>query len=652
VSTYRGEYAGSGLSATFQEWATKWHPKVALPFNGDYSTDYGDGGGGLLTPTTAPTFAGGYRDGQAIQTWTSEDSGPLDSTATVQSTAMLVYIPSTSVSAGLWSKGGATTGHYIYLSAGTLAASFRTSSLDRDQVTAPITAGWHTVGVSFSTTSGVMALYIDGLVVDSVTPSLNTANATGNPKIGDNDVSGVTTTINGTGILISHFAWDNSTQPSQFFYEHAFSVLNPPYEWGDYWIATGSGTINGQAFYPGAKIIAKGDPVGASWAVVNSLPAPSYQATSTPGVTIATSTPSSSIVAQFESDLVTVIRRVDIYEKDGTTLYLSDVAVETGSVSVDMGRAERRNIDLTLNDDRIEYGPGGFWYDKVIKAYRGILLNTGDAWLAPLGVFLPDNITRPRFPGNIQVTGRDFSKKLILDKFGATTTFAQGLVIADVIRAIATNGGITSFNFQSPTDVLTSPVTFEIGSERMQACVDLSQAINHEVYFDAYGAMVLRPFVDPLTAQVSYTFKTGVTGNLVDYGRTTTDTFMFNDVVVYGSATENKLVNGRATNTNDLSPTSINRVGRRTKTIPNQFVANDAAAISIAQSFLSVSGLEQYDLSIESLVIPWLEAGEAILAQLPDASLTDPDRFLLSSFSVPLALGSMSMSAKRVIIVG
>jgi hypothetical protein len=72
-----------------------------------------------------------------------------------------------------------------------------------------------------------------------------------------------------------------------------------------------------------------------------------------------------------------VTRRVEIYEKDGSTLWLPSADVPRaidGSISVDYGRDERRSLDLTLDnkDGVLRHDPDGFWYDKIIKTYRGV----------------------------------------------------------------------------------------------------------------------------------------------------------------------------------------------------------------------------------------------------------------------------------------
>lgn len=72
-----------------------------------------------------------------------------------------------------------------------------------------------------------------------------------------------------------------------------------------------------------------------------------------------------------------VTRRIEIFEKDAETLWLPSADVPRaidGSISVDYSRDERRSLDLTLDnsDGVLRHDPQGFWYDKIIKTYRGV----------------------------------------------------------------------------------------------------------------------------------------------------------------------------------------------------------------------------------------------------------------------------------------
>lgn len=282
----------------------------------------------------------------------------------------------------------------------------------------------------------------------------------------------------------------------------------------------------------------------------------------------------------------------------------------------------------------------------------GAVVNASEVWATALGEFMIDTISRPRFPHEVKVTGRDFVKKLLLAKFANATAFAAGTNVAAVINAIATNGGITKFNFATPSNTLSVATTFDRGSPRWDAIKKLADSISHEVFFDGFGYLTLRPMVDPLTAPLLYTFKTGPAGNLVDFSRSTNDTRLYNDVCVYGDNPSAPLIFAQSENTAVSSPTRIAQLGRRTYTYASQFFTGTPQAQAFADSLLSVMALEQYDMELTSIVLPWLEASGAVEVLLPDAVVGDPTRFLLSAFSIPMALGSMSGSVKRITIVG
>lgn len=372
------------------------------------------------------------------------------------------------------------------------------------------------------------------------------------------------------------------------------------------------------------------------------------------GATIIGATPSADVIAAANGEVVRVIRWVDIYEANNETLWRERVGVTTGSVTVDMGREERRTIDVTLynEEDELQYGPGGLWYDKVIKPYRGFRLPNGDTWVTCLGEFMIDTVSRAHFPQIIQITGRDFTKKLQKDKFTQTTAFAAGASLVDVIRTIATNGGISKFALPGLPNTLSATIVFERNSERWGAVKQLANSYGYDIYFDNFGFLTMRTYVDPLTAPLSYSFFDGSEGNLVDFKKSTSDAQLYNHVIVYGDGPDNPLVFGQAENTNPSSPTRISAIGRRTYAYASQFITSNAQANSIALALLSVMGLDQYDVNISSIVVPWLEAGTAVEVITSTDALSDPTRYILSNFTIPFELTPMTGNARRVTLVG
>lgn len=277
---------------------------------------------------------------------------------------------------------------------------------------------------------------------------------------------------------------------------------------------------------------------------------------------------------------------------------------------------------------------------------------TPTTWETQIGEYVIDTIRQANFPHTVRVTGRDYTKRCLLSKFKQATTFTAGNEVDDVIKAMALNAGVTKFVFPADaTKVLTRDAAFERGTERWTAMAQLANDYNYELFFDAQGYLVLRDFQDPLTSPLIWTFKTGVDGTLVDYEKVTNDSRIYNSVIVTGSAADGTLVWAQATNTEPSSPTRIARLGERNYFYTSGFITTTQQAQDVANSFLKIHALEEYELNLSSVVLPWLEVGGIIGFTDPNPSPGDPDRYLLTTLNIPLGLGAMTATGKRVTVV-
>lgn len=362
--------------------------------------------------------------------------------------------------------------------------------------------------------------------------------------------------------------------------------------------------------------------------------------------------PSQAVLdAIITAPVTTVTSRATIYESDGVTPFIVNAPFSQGTVNVDFGRDERRTLDITfLNVGGTIRHPDRFNYDKIVKVWRGVELPDGTQWEAPLGTFYIDTIKSQDFPHNVTVTLRDGTKKLLQDKFAQSTTFTSGRAPESIIRALALNGGITLVNLP-PTGLLTTrDHAFERGVSRWEAVKEIANAYNFDVYFDADGYLVMTPFQDPATTAEVFTFKTGEDGTIGAFDKKTSDARIYNHIVVTGTGATPSVF-AEAENNNPASPTSIDKIGRRTYFFESQFMYTTAQCQAVADSFLKIHALEDYEVGISSLVLPWLEAGFVVRFIDPDAGPSEPDRFLLTDFNIPLKVGSMDSSAKRVVML-
>ena len=275
-------------------------------------------------------------------------------------------------------------------------------------------------------------------------------------------------------------------------------------------------------------------------------------------------------------------------------------------------------------------------------------------WETQVGEFMIDRISEPHFPPIIKITGRDYAKKCMNSKYAYATQFDAGQSLEQLIATIAGAAGITKRILPVTGQTVSRDFFFDRGTTRWAAMKEIATSYNYELYFDAQGYLVMSRLADPATDEPDFTFKTGGPhGTLVSYEKSSTDTRLYNVIVVSGESSDATVlpVYAIARNDDPNSPTSTLAVGERVFEYTSGFIETAQQAQEIADTYLSIYAMEEYDLSLSSLVLPWLEVGRTVRFVDPNPAPDDPDTFLLSSLTYPLGLEEMSGNAKRVIRV-
>jgi hypothetical protein len=390
--------------------------------------------------------------------------------------------------------------------------------------------------------------------------------------------------------------------------------------------------------------------------------------------------PDSEVIAELTSGLVRITRRAEIYEADGVTPFDIpnwDARLIDGTVTVDRERDERRNLDLLLDntDNALINDPyDGFWYDKIIKIFWGIkyydqVVGSWRRWETPLGEFMIDRIDEDRFPHAIKVTGRDYTKKCLNSKLPYSVTFQTGLRVEEIIANLALNAGVKKFLMPVTTQAYSDDLVFTRGTERWKVMKQLADTIGYELYFLPNGALTMRPYPDPTTSPIAWNFTDGTGGSLVSYSRSSTDSRVFNHILVTGAAlgtdsnnmpaaqvtasnTDSEVIFAEARNDDPGSPTRIDRIGDRVELYESDLFTSNEQALAYAKTQLRIGALEEYTMGFQSLILPWLDGSDIVEIVEDRASEYTPRRFLLSNFTIPLGLGAMSGTARRVTVVG
>ena len=273
-------------------------------------------------------------------------------------------------------------------------------------------------------------------------------------------------------------------------------------------------------------------------------------------------------------------------------------------------------------------------------------------WEAQIGEFIPESISDNGdvITDTISVTARDYTKRCQLSKLAKATLFPAEQNIVEIIKALANNSNVFKTKLPETLNItLGKDTTYERDQDRWTVMKEIALANNMDLWFDNEGFLRLTPQNDPLLTPATLQLTTGVRGNLVSRGRKTSDAGLFNHVTVVGESSDKTvpLVFGEAVNNSPVSPSSVQNIGWRTNNISSPLITSDQQAQEIAETMLSVSALEEFELDFASVLFPWVEAGE-ILEMNEDIAGWAPARYLITSLTLPFDLSPMTGTGKRV----
>lgn len=274
-------------------------------------------------------------------------------------------------------------------------------------------------------------------------------------------------------------------------------------------------------------------------------------------------------------------------------------------------------------------------------------------WECQVGEFMIDRITADDRPQTIKITGRDYTKKCLLSKYKFATSFATGQTLEALITSISGAAGITKRALPYTGVIVNSTFFFDKGVTRWDAMKEICNAYNYDIFFDATGYLVIKPYSDPVLTAPVVTVNTGLDGQLATYSKSTSDSRIYNSIVVTGESSDATTPNvaAFATNNSSTSPTGIPKLGERVYEYSSSFIVTTAQAQAVANNFLAIHALEQFELSYDSLMMPWLDVGDIVRFIDPAPGAGAPTNFLLSTITIPMELAPMASTGKRVTIV-
>lgn len=352
------------------------------------------------------------------------------------------------------------------------------------------------------------------------------------------------------------------------------------------------------------------------------------------------------------------IELLDLYENTIGEITKDISADNSGSISINYQQGVRRSCSFTLSDTFGKYRPMSndniFGFNTKFKIYVGLEnIQTGETYWFSQGIFYTTNPTSSHANSNKTVTVNG------VDKFGIFTSDTgynqlEGTyivpaksklyaVVKDILSLELGNGYMIDpkephidaefINYELPYDIKKSP-----GSYMGDILIELGNVLGADIFYDTNGILNITSG----TTDVTYSKQSSIwdfSDVLPEYsnGSVSLNTIdAINIVKVVGNqVNDSEIYIGNAENHNPLSPTAIEKIGRKIYYEESANLPNQARADEYAKYVLNSKSIIQTAIGFSSTLIPHLDVNRVITIT-DDYYKYEQERFIIQSITLPL----------------
>lgn len=332
-----------------------------------------------------------------------------------------------------------------------------------------------------------------------------------------------------------------------------------------------------------------------------------------------------------------------------------------GQVDVDSARLTRRTMNIALMNPNAEFTPqsdwGGLFYvNRLVRLWRGVIIDGYEEYV-PIGTFMLDtvDVVAERNMSIVTMAGSDLWKKLSKAKFGSAHGYAAGTLVQDVIKDMVDRSGVTRMvidplsHRSSNTKTLQADLNYEYDQIIGDELAKLATAWGLDVYFDPMGRFVSQEM--RLERATVWTYEPGDGSSLLTVKSTYKDELLYNHVVVIG--TGHPSGNPRIRGVQDLdpsSPTSVDRIGRRTYTYESTLITDFDQALDTARKLLAQHTKVVEEAELQTICNPAFEASDVISIKEPSFTMLNA-QMGIKSFSIPLSSSRQTIRLTRQVVI-
>lgn len=352
------------------------------------------------------------------------------------------------------------------------------------------------------------------------------------------------------------------------------------------------------------------------------------------------------------------IELLDLYENTIGEITKDISADNSGSISINYQQGVRRSCSFTLSDTFGKYRPMSndniFGFNTKFKIYVGLEnIQTGEIYWFSQGIFYTTNPTSSHANSNKTVTVNG------VDKFGIFTSDTgynqlEGTyivpaksklyaVVKDILSLELGNGYMIDpkephidaefIDYELPYDIKKSP-----GSYMGDILIELGNVLGADIFYDTNGILNITSG----TTDITYSKQSSIwdfSDVLPEYsnGSVSLNTIdAINIVKVVGNqVNDSEIYIGNAENHNPLSPTAIEKIGRKIYYEESANLPNQARADEYAKYVLNSKSIIQTAIGFSSTLIPHLDVNRVITIT-DDYYKYEQERFIIQSITMPL----------------
>jgi hypothetical protein len=341
----------------------------------------------------------------------------------------------------------------------------------------------------------------------------------------------------------------------------------------------------------------------------------------------------------------------------------ANLHVVAGSVTADSRRSAMRDAtitvvpDATLSFDAL-YALLGTPGLKLVVA-RGFQLPDGVQVVAPLGVFLVDELTYKRVGAasgwELTATCTDLSIRITRARWTQPYQIAAGTALADAINAAVLDrwsGAQTIISQATVPNVLGAQAVFQAGdtSDPWADVLGLAASFGWLLSFSPAGVLSAQSVTPQASASPVFTFAAGATAIMTSQAKVVAADQTYNGVIVTGESSANDTPpRGEAWDLNPASPTYLyGPFGAVPMFYSSPMITTQAQAETVAAAMLAGALGKTEQLSWEQVVHPGLAPLDVVAVQFPDGSSSS---YVIDSLTVPLTVADIMSATARSTLV-